>query len=80
VQKNELLHRKKVTSKKSRESLLRYKKVVWYEHLLEVIHGAHLHLPHAKDSRSYKTYIDQMWWGITEDTIKLYRGICPECL
>jgi hypothetical protein len=21
-----------------------------------------------------------MWWGVTEDAIKTYRGICPECL
>jgi hypothetical protein len=56
------------------------KKVIWYEHLFEVIHEAHLHLAHARDPRSHKTHIDQMWWGVTEDTIKIYRGICQECL
>ncbi len=54
--------------------------MIWYEHLFEVIHEAHLHLAHARDSRTHKTHIDQMWWVVTEDAIKIYRGICPECL
>jgi hypothetical protein len=48
------------------------KKVIWYEHLFDVIHEAHLHLAHARDPRSHKTHIDQMRWGVTEDAIKVY--------
>jgi hypothetical protein len=56
------------------------KKVVWYEHLFDVIHEAHVFLGHPRDVRIHNNHIDNMWWGCTEEAIKFYRNLCPECL
>jgi hypothetical protein len=56
------------------------KKVSWYEQLLNVAHEVHLHLAHARDPRSHKTHIDKVWWGVTEEAIKVYQGTCHEYL
>jgi hypothetical protein len=57
IQNNELFRKIKVLSRivkgKPGEVL---KKVIWYEHLFEVIHEAHLHLAHAREPRSHKMH------------------------
>jgi hypothetical protein len=56
------------------------KEVLYYELLFDIIHETHMHLIHLRDVRSHKTHIDNLWWGCTEDAIKIYRDLCPECL
>jgi hypothetical protein len=56
------------------------KKVIWYELLFDVIHEAHAFLGHPRDIRTHKNHIDNVWWGCTEEAIKIYRNLCPECL
>ncbi len=63
IENNELFWRIKLFNKivkgKPTEVL---KKVIWYEHLFDVIHEMHIHLAHARDPRSHKFHIDWMWW------------------
>jgi hypothetical protein len=56
------------------------KEVVWYEHLFDVIHEAHVFFGHTRDVRFHKNHTDNVWWGCMEEAKKIYRNLCPECL
>jgi hypothetical protein len=40
--------------------------VATYEGVFDIIDEAHLHLAHAKDSRTMYNFIGKVWYGITE--------------
>ncbi len=55
-------------------------KVPYYEILFDIIHESPLFLAHAKDCGITKIHIDELWRGIPENAIKIYRNSCPQCL
>ncbi len=42
------------------------RQVATYEGVFDIIDEAHLHLAHAKDSRTMYNFIGKVWYGITE--------------
>lgn len=38
-----------------------------YENVFSIIHQACIHLSHARDVRSQKTFIDYLWYGVPEN-------------
>jgi hypothetical protein len=59
---------------------VKLKKVIWYEKFFDVIHETHILVSHSIYSRTHKTIIDSNWWGMPENTMKVYISLCPECL
>jgi hypothetical protein len=59
---------------------VKLKKVICYEKFFDVIHEAHISVSHSLYSRAHKTIIDSNWWGMPENAMKVYIGICPKCL
>jgi hypothetical protein len=55
-------------------------KVPVYEELFNIIHQQHINSGHQRYSRPQKQQIDQLWFGVTDDCIKTYVALCPECL
>jgi hypothetical protein len=56
------------------------KKILWYEKFFNIIHKNHISVSHSIYSRTHKTIIDNNWWGMPENAMKVCIGICPECL
>jgi hypothetical protein len=55
-------------------------KVPVYEELFNIIHQQHINSGHQRYSRPQKQQIDQLWFGVTDECIKTYVALCPECL
>ena len=47
--------------------------------MFDIIHKAHRKLGHPRGSRSQYTHIKGEWYGITEEFVKVYIGLCPTC-
>ncbi len=56
------------------------KKVAVYEDIFDIMHETHIHLAHARNVRTQKLLIDDLWFGIPENAMLVYHNICPECL
>ena len=54
-------------------------KVATVENMFDIIHKAHRKLGHPRGSRSQYTHIKGEWYGITEEFVKVYIGLCPTC-
>ncbi len=56
------------------------RKALWYERAFHIIHQTHLKLAHSTYKRTHKTTIDNVWWGLPENSVQIYINLCPDCV
>jgi hypothetical protein len=56
------------------------RKVLWYEWAFDIYRQTHLKLSHSTYARTYKTTINDVWWGLPKNAVQIYINIFPDCL